>query len=569
MVESRHIYKVYRDNEYLGLLPYVISDFSYPQEINTLAAETIVQVLQPFDIAQEATEPILTEDGEPLLDEAGHEITTEGQLPIVGDKDSGLLIANGNKIEIWEYSDYEVNGELVFTGYQTRLRGSLKSSVLSLVLISEAVDTNNYIFANATNFVSEVQQLTETYPAVVSRGNQGGSWPPYLAQSFTGHSFTLSNIQLKVALGSDELGVYPTSATVTVNVYSGTPSGTKTLLSTASKTITNVLPTYAFTNFTLALPITLSSSTQYFFTVGADDLVSVKFTDPSAYASGNAFLGYLDGSWLALSTSDLTFKLMSGVLKVDAEFTNTDPSDMVRDALDGYGGIATYTVSSIEDTGYDIDYTFKLATAAEVIEKAREFAPSDFYYYADPATPTVYFKSTSTTPDHTFIIGRHITDMDYESTIEYIKNVVYFTGGPTAGENLLKKYTDTASLAINRVGLERIADNRIVTANEPAAEAIANNLMEQNSDEVNLADPVTIHASTYNIRSIKLGDTAEVKATGNYIETLLFQVTSLRRYTDYVELRFGRLPIRSSAYVDEIKRKLEKEQTLANPDTPG
>lgn len=569
MVETRHIYKVYRDNEYLGLLPYVISDFSYPQEINTVAAETSIQLLQPFDVAHEATEPILTEDGEPILDEAGHEITTEGALPIVGDKDSGLIIANGNKVEVWEISDYDVNGELVFSGYQTRLRAGLTSSVVELVIISDGSDMSNYIFGNETNFVSEVSQTTEVYPAVLSRGNQGGSWPPYLAQSFTGHDFVLSNIQLKVALGSEELGIYPTSATVTVNVYSGTPSGTKTLLSTASKLITNVIPTYAFTNFTLAAPIDLSPSTQYFFTASADDLVSVKFADTSVYANGNGFLGYLDGSWLSVSTIDLTFKLMSGVLKVDAIFTSYDPSDMVRDTLDGYGGVITYTPSSIDNTGYNIDYTHKMALASEIVAKARELSPANYYYYVSPASAVLYFKETSTTPVHTFIVGRHITELDYESTIEYIKNVVYFTGGPTAGENLLKKYTLPSSLAINRVGLERLADNRIVTANEASAEAIANSLMEENSSEVHIADPVTIHASTYDIRTINLGDTVQVKASGNYIETLLFQITSLRRYTDSIELRFGKLPIRSSAYVDDIKRKLEKEQTLGNPDAPS
>lgn len=571
-VERRNLYKVFRSGVYLGLLPTPTNDFSYSQDINTASTEIEIEIPQTLDVSGQSVEPIETQDGLPLQTENELTVTTERATENVGVSTSGRLIANGNDIEVWEYSDNHPNGVIVFSGYQSRMRGRVgEGDVLTLTIISNGRDLDDYIFGNDDFTLLISQTLT---------GDDFGIWASRRAgQGFTttAGQTTLAKIVLRL------LTVSAQTRTVTMKLWNSEaqaqPLGA-TPLATTSISLNNI--NYAEYDFVFPSPIVVTPNTYYFFSIEVD--AASIFSDvntwlgfdagaasPYAGGSGKRSEGY--AAWLEFTTNtDFYFKIYSGSLLTNAVFTSADPSDMVTDAIDGYqsqGGDVTYTGSSIELTGYSLDYTFVTATVLEIIEKARELAPANFYWFVDPATNVITFKQTETTAEHTFTLGRHLNSIQIEATIENIKNVVYFIGGPTAGVNLLALYTDVASLNTNRRGMARLTDNRIPVADEPSAASIADSYMDERNSEDYLADPITILAETYDISTIKLGQTVSVQGFGNFIDTLVMQITSLERTLTYAQLTLGTLPFKSDAYVDKIKRKLDSVQTLDNPNAPS
>lgn len=570
LLDTRHEYWVYRDGRYLGNMPNIKSPFEYDQDLNTAGTQIQIEIATSIDTAFKDVEPLQTELGDTITTENEQVLTTESATPIIGGKDSGLILANGNDIFVYEFSDYHPNGVLVFSGYQSKMRTIINEEDSVLVTaISYGKDLNDYIYGNG---VYSLQQSLTSFNdnAGMHRVDQPSSQIPFYALLLDSYNFTLSKLSLEVALGSylNESGT-PSIANVTVNVYSGTPTASGALVATATSVISS--SSFSFVEFVLSQSVVLTTSTPYWVSIQADDYVLLR----GRFDGSGALTTYSSidlVTWFVNANSNISTKLYSGGSNTDAIFTAYDPSQMIRDTITGYnsqGGDVVYTGSSVDSTGYSLDYTFITATPLEIIKKARELAPADWYWYVDIASQVVTFKATLTTATHKFVIGKHIERFEMEATIEYIRNVVYFTGGPTAGVNLLKKYTDVASLAINRLAMERLTDNRIVAANEASAFSIADSYMDENNDEVFTAEPIFINEETFDVTLIKVGATASVVGMGNFVDALIFQITSVSRVRGGMRLTFGKLPLRSSAYVDEIKRKLDDQQTLDNPSAPS
>lgn len=571
IVERRHVYKVFLDGQYLGMLQNVVSQFGYTQQINTPGTETNIDVSQSLDTASEPVEPLQDELGNSITTEDGQVITTERSTELIGVKGSGAIIASGNDVEIWEISDDHPNGVLVFSGYMSRWKGKIGSGDnISIKVISEGIDTDDYIIGDNA-FVLEHASVYDGNAQFLARVGQVTPFGAYMfGQEYTfTPGFILSNHTLHLALGDVSQAIYPTVANITLNIYQGDPLGASTLVSSVTTAMTNVYPTFSDISMILPTPITIQDGVRYFFTVTADDYVMLgsrsSTTYPRMYSGNGTNLTSQFGVDM-----NIAFGLYSGDILTDANYTDQDPGDMVRSAMDNsyspQGGVVVYTVSSIDDAGVLVSHQFKMATLLDVIKQARNYAGGNFYWYVDPATRVLYFKATATTATHRFIKGRHVGDTEVSSNIEGIVNVVYFTGGPTAGVNLLKKFTDTNSLARNRINMQKMSNNRVTGATQ--AQVLAENLMDEHSEEDFLM-VLKVLASTYDIDSINPGDTVTVEGNGNFIDHLVLQITSLHRARNFVELIVGELPIRADMLTQKLKNDIDDVQTLDNPDVPS
>ena len=581
MVETKHYYKSFKNGIFLGLLPKVSSDFGYSQDTNSSYVEMEVILDISLATAGDPVEVIVTEDGTPLVTENDKLITTESARTYLGGKDSGKVVANGNDIEVWEVSDRYPNGVIVFRGYISKWRSSFKTTQTVVTIRSDGTDMNNRVYGNSA-FVLQTSQTTNnlelewgaTGQAPPAGTNIGGYIIDQIGQTVSSLSHNLSMIRLSMARGTSSTSI-PASVTVTLKLYeSSSPSGylSGTLRDTITASVSTAYPTLGDVDFVLSSQITLDSSKSYYWVLTSNDYVTIAtdlFGDP--YANGSMMINAIPlgvALYAPPSGGDMVFRLYSGAILTDAAFTATDPSDMVREGLSGYGGLISYTASSIASTGQSLDYTFSLATMLEIVKKAREFAGSDWYWFVDVATRVLWFQQVSATPDHVFILGTHITDLEVEATIENIINTVYVTGGPTAGVNLLKKYTNTVSLSEDRVGLARLSDNRIVAANVDAAQKLADNTMGSHSDE-EFMSPITISSQTYDITLIKPGDTIGFAGTGTFVDDLVLQASSLTRARDTLSLTVGMLPFRQEDYVAALAQGVTDQQTLDNPNTPS
>ena len=271
-----------------------------------------------------------------------------------------------------------------------------------------------------------------------------------------------------------------------------------------------------------------------------------------------------------------------------ADFNSVDPSEIVRRAIDDFdeqGGELLYTTTSVQDTDTTVSYKFNTAKISEVLDKALELAPEDWYYYIDPATSTVNFKLVSETAQHKFVQGKHFSDLTVEERTNELVNQVIFTGGEiSSGTNLFKIYKDTASIAKYGLRTQIKVDNRVTS--EDTAQILANKVLERLSNPV-LRVKVTINNS-YDIESVSAGDVVTFANTGKSnpslwdvgnwneafwdydayaFDSLNLQITRLQYSKDSISMVLTNLPPYINKRIEDIKRNLDKQQTVNNPET--
>lgn len=569
-VERKYQYKVFRDGVFLGLLPYIRDPFSYNQYINTPGSETVVHVSYSAVKNRESVDELITESGETITTEDGEALTTEGAELIIGNDTERSLIRTNNDIEVWEISSDNPNGKLVFSGYISKWRAVFGPDLQAEVtILSYGAELANYIIEGGTTL--DLSQTTIDNELQAYEPFKGGAWLRH-GQTFTiGSGVTnLHSVALKLHVAAGVGGSVGAVLKIWNSVndfFTGTPIGTATRVISATSAEEYI--------FTFTSPITVTPGAQYFMSIQSEDYRSIyiSYTITQAYAGGNAWQSYFSGSsggsWVEYA-DDIYFKTYYTAGATSVPYSSVSPESIIQSIIDSYvnrGGTVDYDGSSIDATGITTSYTFKINTILEGIRKVLELSPAGFYWYVDPATNILYFKETGTTADHTMILGRHIKHLEIEASIEDLKNTVYFSGGDTGGgENLFMKTTDTESLEANRVGLERVSDNRVTLSN--TATLISQSVLDTYSDEVFMTE-LEITAATYDISDFNLGEVVGFGGFGNFVDRMLLQIVGITRSPESVNLKLGILPKRTTKTIEQILRSVQDIQTIDNPSVPS
>lgn len=587
MLPKTYAYKVYRDGEYLGLLPNVISEFSYSQDINSGFSQLSIVVGASADVNSNDVEALQTELGEDITDEFGAVLTTERPLDLVGNDNPNALIRCNNTIEVYEYSDDDINGVLVFAGYMEDWEASYGGSEnINVACLSYGVDLTDYIIQTGTSTITT--QSIDTTTATPS-----GVWGKAFAQQIEPVSnIAIDGLRLKLANN----GALPTEVML---VY-GNPELDSFAVITGANTYTlgpgNVLLATSTT-----VQVNAASPTEYYFafdeshTLAAGSLYYALFW----YGAFETNVLQLAGAGLAdlpivaahigelytalLPTNNMStnpvystafpalyIELLSTGGSVVSPYTNSDPTVILRDIIDNYvgqGGRVNYSASSTDLTGLSIDYEFNLQTTLEGVKKCLELAPADWYWYVNPATQVLYFLQTEATATHTFIKGLHISKLQLKASIENVRNLLYFSGGLSGATNLFTKYVNTTSRAeLGRQRLERKSDNRVTV--QATADAIGEAFLDEHESE-DYQTRITIIGATYDLASLNPGDTIGFSGFGNFVDNLILQIVNIRRHPDYAELTVGQFPPRQTAMVQQALADIDKLQTIDNPSTPS
>lgn len=205
---------------------------------------------------------------------------------------------------------------------------------------------------------------------------------------------------------------------------------------------------------------------------------------------------------------------------------------------------ATYKMRLVRE-GQNIKFYWNNAVVIEVTSAASTTAGTNVYTGIRASTP-----STNTT-------GYHLDNFKVEIDESVVPTSVY------------KRYIDSSSISTYRRGVERITDNRVKL--ESSADVIVASLINRNKNP-RYRSNITISGSTYDIRSIKLGDLVGFKNFGNFIDSatspVRMQVVRIDYTPDSVQLQLDTILPSVPKRLEDIKRNLNQEQVEDNPDAP-
>ena len=298
------------------------------------------------------------------------------------------------------------------------------------------------------------------------------------------------------------------------------------------------------------------------------------------------------GESVTVTLLPMLTKLEQGILTdinglTTVTYNSYDPTDIIKDILDK-SAVLTYP-SDIPQTGATVSYTFNTSTYLQALQKCLELAPAGYYYYVD-ANNVLYFKQKLSTsaPDHTLFIGKHLAEVKPTKRMENVKNVVLFVGN-----GLFRQYTRSGSISLYGQRVYVYQDNRVTQI--ATADILSNNYLDNNENaeirtNIRVVDNNYDPSIGYNIEAIKLGDFINIKNFGIYYPPTLFdvslfdtdffdtspggtqnlpmQVVSISYTPDYVDLELSSRPIPLNKRVEDIYRNLVNYLNSNNPSAP-
>jgi hypothetical protein len=569
MSNKRYLYKVYRDEQYITTLANVVSDFGYSQDINTAGAQLEIQLGSTLDDtgATLDTDELVTETDDNIVTNNGDNILTRKEYFF-----NSIPIGLANRVKVWLYYDGAVNGTQVFDGLILNFESDYREANLKLSVVSWGVQLDNVMLGTApsTEVATNTANNSEIplYNPIYTDGST-----IQLGQTFQVSAPTdVGSLSLAMRVSWDKVSSSGTSVNTSVSLIEGTPDNPGSVLGGAQRFISNEEQETITFNF--ATPISLLPTTTYSILVSnvyysLYNPVYVASDSGNSYASGSLYIYNEDSGWSQQASTDLTFSVFSSSSSsLTANYNSFDPSAILRSILQSFGnngGRIIFDADSIDNTNTLVSYEFKFYTTLESIQKCLELAPGNWYWYIDVGENILHFHSQSGTPSHTLVQGKHIENINIKYTLEDMKNIVYFSGGDTGGgQNLLTISSNTSS--INNYGqwLHKQSDNRVTLTS--TADIIAKGVLSQNSQPT-FQTTVTIPAIVYDIETFSLGEMVAFSAFNDFVNSLQMQIVGLDRHPDLITLKLASLLPTAPHRIEDIKRNLERLQTVDNPDT--
>lgn len=360
--------------QYLGLLQNVTSDFNYNQNIGTSFAQVEITVGQSADTAGLPVSPLLDVTGNNILDETGNQITDDGVGDIVGSNNPSNLIQNNNQIQIIEYSQWNPNGVVVFSGYISKWKATFGSKDdIVITCISNGQDLNNYLVPGESS-ADQSQTQIDAY-VQIQESQKIGSFR--VGQTFTVGSGITSVSGIQVWLGMNG-----SPEQITLKLWSSLADagvGTSPLATATGQITTNVM---TGVTFTFQTPVTVTPNTQYFFTVQATDAfgANIYFKQSDVYAGGTMYYStggtYTNAGY---ATYDLAFYTYFISTSVAVPYAGFDVTGVLNTIMANYisagGGVRVpkpVINQKFQYNFYDTQYT----NGTKVTYYGQTFTPS-------------------------------------------------------------------------------------------------------------------------------------------------------------------------------------------------
>lgn len=588
-------YKIYDPDtgNFLGRWDDVISNLQFSTEINQLGPAIDVELARNSDSLTRQFDVIADDTGQSIITDDGLEISAETQT--TNSIGPGTTVDLNLDIKIYVFTEDSMNigGDLIFTGFISKYTsnyGKKESTIVSI--FSYGADLDNYVLEDAGK--TRVPYLSMDPSAILKNAldkfNVDGGIPSYYDTNNVYTRNLTQNPSVEVdTTGITGHGIGSTPTRITTDGAFGVASMQVVRLGLTSttggvkfNTGENIVPLAVYT-MSAYVKGTAGQNTTYgwsqgsltFYTnVGTVNFdgtwqrVSFTFTTTSEVGT----IAFVSRTNLSITWFVDAVMITKGSILYDyfdGDTVSTDPD--VAYTWEGTSGKSisrrTFAVPTVDDTGTVVSYTFNVNTIYEVLKKCLELAPTDWYFYYDPGDNVIHFHDRPTTPTHTFILGKHILELNLEQYIEELVNTVYFTGGDDSanpGTVLFKKYVDP-SVSTYRRGLARLTDNRVTL--EDSADIIVQSLIDR-SKGPRYRSSITISDKVYPIETIHLGELAAFGNFGNYVDAIQMQIVKIDYSPNAVTLQLDTLLPSVPKRLEDIKRNLNQTDNADNPDTP-
>lgn len=212
------------------------------------------------------------------------------------------------------------------------------------------------------------------------------------------------------------------------------------------------------------------------------------------------------------TTKTLSDQLFKDGLATSKTYASLDPSNIMKNVLDKYGGVIHYTGGTIDLTGTTVSYAFSYLTYREAVDIILGLCPSFWYWYID-AQNIFYLKEPQwDTPDHTLFIGKEVIAINASKSIEELYNVVYFKGG--GSPQLYKKDSRSSSIAEYGTREYKMQDERVTVAG--TATTMMTKFLDEHDHPRSILTAVVIDNAAdqsrgYDIESLRPGQLVQIK----------------------------------------------------------
>lgn len=594
--QKRFRYSVFsKDGTFLGEWRDVATEPTFKRQINTGMSSMQIQLDRNEEVRNNAVDDIYTESGpsELLTDEADGglladiaapsglgagtdldtnvylqvqsfygqfvELTTEGDEPLLTE-DWNMIVAQDGAPE----------GRTIWTGFVTEWE--------------EDFGTDEGISVSALSHFEELDNIMLQTVDTVQIDNFSGRGSGFLGINGGGPTDFYAQYQTFTANATFDMAGVKVNARcwfslepLTVQLQQGTPSvPVGSVLATAS---INLTPDMVFRDYTLSFntPVTLTNGVQYFLSFSTTDYKTggnvtypVTFASNSGvYASGDNWYRTVDTGLVQNTGVDIAFQIMKAGGATTVPFNSYDPSNILKAVLDyarTRGAIAGYDISTIDNTGTTVSYTFAGATISEAIKKVLELAPADYYWYYHHGENKVYFRKRPTTNTRFYTKGRDVNKLKLKKSISQLINEVYFTGGGTP--NLFDKTIDTASQASLRRGLSKLNDNRVTVLS--TADILSQSQIDRYKDAIYSGSATVIDRDgNAPLEDVNEGDLTGWLGFSKIIHTLSLQIMSVTYHPESLDFELGFLLPPIEKRVEDIKRNLNTTDTANLPSSPS
>jgi len=275
-----------------------------------------------------------------------------------------------------------------------------------------------------------------------------------------------------------------------------------------------------------------------------------------------------------------------------------DPSTIAKNIIDYYqadDGQVSYTPTSVDDTNTTVSYTFNTYTTKEALDKVIELTPQNWYWFVNASNTFSLKLSNVNSATHSFVLGRHISDMETWRRGEDIVNRIYFIGAEDAGVNMYRVYSNTSSITSYGIHAVKYVDQRVSIA--ATADIMASRVMNKKKDPeirttIKIVDNNGENSDKgYDIESVFPGDTMRIKNIKQGVKTIslwdsfvwdedvwdqtlayaaadVIQIVSVEYHPNYIVCEASSRTPDISKRIEDVQRNWEGTSTINAPATP-